>query len=134
LAVIVPAVTKSPREDVRGAERLLRALERGEIRWVFAREQKPGFTIARAALEDGLAGRLTLLPVDAELAIASAAYRGRYYSRSNAFSSNDGIFLATAVRSQAAVLFTTDPHLLQVSEVAARRPGAFPSERGGLQR
>jgi len=146
LAVIVPAATKSPREDVRGAERLLRALERGEIRavtsvmalaeirWVFAREQKPGFTIARAALEDGLAGRLTILPVDADLAIASAAYRGRYYSRSNAFSYNDGIFLATAVRNQADVLCTTDPHLLQVSEVVARRPGAFPSDRGGLPR
>ena len=61
LAVIVPEVTKASRDDIRGAERALRALEKGEIlavtsvmalaeiRWVFAREQKPGFDVARAS-------------------------------------------------------------------------------------
>lgn len=139
LAVIVPEVTKAPRNDIRGAERLLRALQRGEIaavtsvmalaeiRWVFAREQKPGFEIARATLEDGFAEHLTILRVDADLAINSATFRRRYYSKSNSFSYNDGIFLATAVRGSVDALVTTDPHLLNVSEVPAHRPSAFPA-------
>lgn len=140
LAVIIPEATSAPRDDIRGAERLLRALQKGEIaavtsvmalaeiRWVFEREEKPGFDIARATLEDGLAEHLTVLPVDADLAVRSAIHRRRYYSKSNPFSYNDGIFLATALRASASTLVTTDPHLLHVSEISARRPSAFPAE------
>jgi predicted nucleic acid-binding protein len=140
LAVILPEVTRAPPDDIRGAERLLRALQKGEvvahtsvmalaeIRWVFEREEKPGFDIARATLEDGFAGHLTILPVDADLAVRSAIHRRRYYSRSNPFSYNDGIFLATALRAGASALVTTDPHLLHVSEISAIPPSAFPSE------
>jgi predicted nucleic acid-binding protein len=99
-----------------------------EIRWVFEREQKPGFAIARATLEEGFAGHLTILPVDIDLAVSSAVHRRRYYSKKNPFSYNDGIFLATAMRAGATALITTDPHLLQVSEIPAHRPGGFPSE------
>ena len=139
LAVIVPEATKAAREEVRGAERVLRALERGEIgavtsvmalaeiRWVFARERKPGFDVARATLEAGFRGHLEILPVDSDLAVASAAYRQRYYSKANPFSYNDGIFLATAVRIGAAALLTTDPHLLHVAEMPAHRPADFPA-------
>ena len=140
LAVIVPEVTRAPRDDIRGAERLLRALQKGEIvaftsvmalaeiRWVFEREKKPGFDIARATLEDGFADHLTILPVDADLAVMSAIHRRRYYSRKNPFSYNDGIFLATALRTGTSALVTTDPHLLHVSEISAFLPSAFPSE------
>ncbi|MBI4736136.1 MAG: PIN domain-containing protein [candidate division NC10 bacterium] len=140
LAVIVPEVTRAPRDDIRASERLLRALQKGEIvaftsvmalaeiRWVFEREKKPGFDIVRATLEDGFAGHLTILPVDADLAVMSAIHRRRYYSRNNPFSYNDGIFLATALRTGTSALVTTDPHLLHVSEVSALRPSAFPSE------
>ena len=140
LAVIVPEVTRAPRDDIRGAERLLRALQKGEIvaftsvmalaeiRWVFEREKKPGFEIARATLEDGFADHLTILPVDADLAVMSAIHRRRYYSRKSPFSYNDGIFLATALRTGTSALVTTDPHLLHVSEISAFLPSAFPSE------
>jgi len=140
LAVIIPEATRAPRDDIRGAERLLRALQKGEIaavtsvmalaeiRWVFEREEKPGFDIARATLEDGFAEHLTVLSVDADLAVRSAIHRRRYYSKSNPFSYNDGIFLATALRAGATTLVTTDPHLLHVSEISARRPSAFPAE------
>lgn len=139
LAVIVPEVTKAPREDIRGSERALRALETGEIsavtsvmalaeiRWVFAREDKPGFDVARATLEGGFHGHLTILPVDADLAVASAAHRRRYYSKANSFSYNDGIFLATGIRTGATALLSTDPHLLRVAEIAAHRPADFPA-------
>ena len=139
LAVIVPEATKAAREDTRGAERVLRALERGEIaavtsvmalaeiRWVFARERKPGFDVARAALEGGFRDHLVILPVDADLAVASAGYRRQYYSKTNPFSYNDGIFLATGIRAGATALLTTDPHLLHVVEMAVRRPSDFPA-------
>jgi len=139
LAGIVPEVTRAPRDDIRGAERLLRALQRGEIaavtsvmalaeiRWVFAREQKPGFEIARATLEEGFAEHLTILLVDADLAINSATFRRRYYSKSNPLSHNHGIFPATAVRAAADALVTTDPDLLHVSELSVHRPSAFPA-------
>lgn len=139
LAVILPEVTKAPRDDIQGAERLLQALQEGEIvavtsvmalaeiRWVFDREQKPGFDIARATLEDGFADHLIIFPVDADLAVGSATYRRRYYSKRNPFSYNDGIFLATAMRGGVGALVTTDPHLLHVSEVPAHRPRDFPA-------
>ncbi len=139
LAVIVPEVTKAPQEDIRGSERALRALETGEIsavtsvmalaeiRWVFAREGRPGFDVARATLEGGFHNHLTILPVDGDLAVASAVYRRRYYSKANPFSYNDGLFLATGVRTGATALLTTDPHLLRVVEIAAHRPADFPA-------
>jgi predicted nucleic acid-binding protein len=145
LAVIVPEATKASQEDVRGAERTLRALERGEIsavtsvmalaemRWVFAREQKPGFDVARATLEGGFHGHLTILPVDADLAVASATYRRRYYSKASPFSYNDGIFLATGIRARATALLTTDTHLLHVAEMAAHRPTDFPARLQALR-
>jgi predicted nucleic acid-binding protein len=143
LAVIVPDATRASREDVRGAERLLESLKKGEIaavtsvmalaeiRWVFDREQKSGFDMARAALEQGFAGQLDILPVDADLAVASAVYRRRYYSKTNSFSYNDGIILATAIRGGAGGLVTTDPHLLAATEIPTFRPSSFPLKPRG---
>jgi predicted nucleic acid-binding protein len=139
LAVLLPEATKASQDDIRGAERVVRALERGEIsvvtsvmalaeiRWVFAREDKPGFDVARATLEGGFHNHLTILPVDGDLAVASAVHRRRYYSKANPFSYNDGIFLATGIRAGATALLTTDPHLLQVVEIPAHRPANFPA-------
>jgi len=146
LAVIVPDATRASREDIRGAERILESLKRGEIaavtsvmalaeiRWVFDREQKTGFDMARAALEQGFARQLDILPVDADLAVASAVYRRRYYSKTEPFSYNDGIILATAIQSGAGGLVTTDPHLLGVTEIPTFRPSSFPAKLGSLER
>jgi len=145
LAVMVPEATKAPADDIRGAERLLRAIERGaitavtsvmvlaEVRWVFAREQKPGFDVARATLESGFGDHLEILVVDGDIAVASAGYRRQYYSKASPFSDNDGIFLATGVRAAARALFTTDPHLLQITEITALRPREFPARLSVLQ-
>ena len=142
---MVPEATKAPAEDIRGAERLLRAVERGaitavtsvmvlaEVRWVFAREQKPSFDVARATLESGFGDHLILRAVDGDLAVASAGYRRQYYSKASPFSYNDGIFLATGVRTRARALFTTDPHLLQTTEMTALRPREFPAGLNVLQ-
>src|SRR2546425_13098936 len=63
LAVLIPETTKAPKEEILGAERVLKAIEDGrlhgvsttilfgEIRYVYLREEKPGFEIARAAVE-----------------------------------------------------------------------------------
>ena len=145
IAVMLPETTKASQDDIRGADRLLRSLHKGEVtaitsvmalaevRWVFDREQKPGFDIARATLETGFSGHLSILQVDTDLAVASAIYRRRYYSKSNPFSYNDGIFLATAVRDGATALVTTDPHLLGASEVPVYRPSGFPAELRSLR-
>lgn len=138
LAVMFPEATSVLRDEVRGAERVLRALERGditavtsvmalaEIHWVFMREEKPGFHVARATLETRFRDHLTIVAVDGDLAVASAGHRRRYYGRTNPFSYNDGIFLATGLRTGPAALLTTDPHLLRVSEMPVRRPSEFP--------
>lgn len=137
LAVMLPEATKAPKEEIQGAASVLQALEAGrisavtsvmalaEIRWVFSREERDGFDIAKATLEGGFEDRLTLLTVDADIAVASARFRSRYYSRTNPFSYNDGIFLATALRARAWALITTDRHLLSVSEIRAIRPSQF---------
>src|SRR5205814_1287246 len=63
LAVLIPEATRAAREEITGAERVLRAVEEGrlrgvsttivfgELRYVYLREGKPGFEIARAAIE-----------------------------------------------------------------------------------
>src|SRR5262249_3286779 len=63
LAVLIPGATPAPRAEIRGAERVLMALETGrlrpvstaillgEIRFVSLRESKPGFEIAAAAIQ-----------------------------------------------------------------------------------
>jgi predicted nucleic acid-binding protein len=135
LAMLIPESTKAPKGEVAGAERVLKAVEEGrlqavstavvfgEIRYVYLREEKPGFEVARAAIE--AEENLRTSPVSVPLAIRAAELRRKYYSRSNAFSYNDGLYLATALAESATVLITTDPHLLNVSELRTMVPSQF---------
>lgn len=127
LAVLIPEATKAPKDEIAGATRVLRALEDGrlrgisttillgEIRYVYLREDKVGFEIARAAIE--AESHLRLQSVSASLAIQAAELRRKYYSKKNAFSYNDGLYLATGLAEHADLLITTDPHLLNVTEI-----------------
>ena len=135
LAVLIPEATKAPRDEVTGATRVLKALEEGrlrgistsillgEIRFVYLREDKTGFEIARAAIETE--SNLRLLSVSASLAIHAAELRRKYYSKKSAFSYNDGLYLATGLAERADLLITTDPHLLAVSELKTLRPSQY---------
>lgn len=135
LAVLIPEATKAPKDEIAGATRLLKALEDGrlraisttillgEIRFVYLREDKVGFEIARAAIE--AESNLRLHSVSASLAIHSAELRRKYYSKKNAFSYNDGLYLATALAEHADLLITTDPHLLNVTEMKTLRPSNY---------
>jgi predicted nucleic acid-binding protein len=135
LAVLIPEATKAPREEIRGAERVLQAVEEGhlqgvsttilfgEIRYVYLREDKAGFEIARAAIE---AERyLRLIAITVPLAVHAAELRRRYYSKRNAFSYNDGLYLATGLAEQADLLITTDPHLLGVTDIQTISPSQY---------
>jgi hypothetical protein len=51
------------------------------------------------------------------LAVHAAELRRRYYSKKNAFSYNDGLYLATGLAEHADLLITTDPHLLSIAEL-----------------
>ncbi|MBI2964439.1 MAG: PIN domain-containing protein [Deltaproteobacteria bacterium] len=137
LAVLIPEASKAVREEVVAAERVLRAVEEGrlravstaivfgEIRYVYLREDKPGFEIARAALE--AEPNLRTVTITAPLAIHGAELRRKYYSKRNAFSYNDGLYLATALAENASLLITTDPHLLTIDEVRAISPSQYRS-------
>ena len=135
LAVLIPEATRAPKEEITGAERVLKAVEEGrlraisttilfgEIRYVYLREDKPGFEIAYAAIE--AAGNLRTVTITIPLAIHAAELRRKYYSKNNAFSYNDGLYLATGLAEQADLLITTDPHLLNVTEMKAAPPSRY---------
>lgn len=135
LAVLIPEATKAPKNEIAGAERVLKAVQEkrlrglstailfGEIRYAYLREDKPGFEIARAAIEAEAA--LRIVSVTASLAIHAAELRRRYYSKKNAFSYNDGLYLATALAEHADLLITTDPHLLAVRDLKTMAPSQY---------
>jgi predicted nucleic acid-binding protein len=135
LAVLIPEATKAPKEEIRGATRVLKALEEGhlhgvsttillgEIRYVYLRENRIGFEIARAAIE--AERHLRLLVITVPLAVHAAELRQRYYSKRNTFSYNDGLYLATGLAEQADILVTTDPHLLSVTDMNAIPPSQY---------
>lgn len=135
LAVLIPEATRAPKEEIAGAERVLRAVEEGrlrgisttilfgEIRYVYLREDKTGFEIARAAIEAEM--NLRTVPITAPLAIHAAELRRRYYSKKNAFSYNDGLYLATGLAEHANLLITTDPHLLNVADLKTIPPSQY---------
>ncbi len=132
LAVLIPEATRAPKDEIAGAERVLKALEEGrlrgvstailfgEIRYAYLREDKPGFEIARAAIEAEANLRVSTITVP--LAIHAAELRRKYYSKKNVFSYNDGLYLATALAEMADLLITTDPHLLSVRDLKTTPP------------
>ena len=135
LAVLIPEATKAAKEEIVGATRVLRALEEGrlravstavllgEIRYVYLREDRIGFEIARAAIE--AEPNLRLESVSTSLAIHAAELKRKYYSKKNSFSYNDGLYLATGLAERADLLITTDPHLLAVKELKPLRPSQY---------
>ncbi len=135
LATLIPEATKAPKEEIQGSARVLKAIEDGrlrcvstaillgEIRYVYLREDKAGFEIARAAIE--AESSLRVLSVTASLAIHAAELRRKYYSKKNAFSYNDGLYLATGLAERSDLLITTDPHLLNVTELKTLRPSQY---------
>ena len=117
LAVLIPEATRAPKDEIAGAERVLKAVEAGrlrgistailfgEIRYAYLREDKPGFEIARAAIEGET--NLRVSTVTGSLAIHAAELRRRYYSKKNVFSYNDGLYLATALAEEVDILILT---------------------------
>jgi predicted nucleic acid-binding protein len=135
LALLIPESTKALRAEIEGAERVLRAIENGrlravspsilfgELRYVYLREDKPGFEVARTAIE--AAHNFNTVPVTVPLAIQAAELRRKYYSKRNAFSYNDGLYLAVGLAEQADLLVTTDPHLLGIQEMNTMLPSQY---------
>lgn len=135
LAVLIPEATKAPKEEIAGAGRVLKALEEGrlqgistaillgEIRYVYLRENQSGFEIARAAIE--AEANLRILSITVPLAIHAAELRRSYYSKKNAFSYNDGLYLASGLAEHADLIVTTDPHLLSVTELKSIPPSRY---------
>ena len=135
LAVLIPEANRAPKDEIAGAGRVLNAIEKGrlhgvstaillgEVRYAYLREDKPGFEIARAAIE--AEANLRILAVSSSLAIHAAELRRRYYSKKNAFSYNDGLYLATGLAERVDLLITTDPHLIGTRDLKAMPPSQF---------
>ena len=135
LAVLIPETTRVPREEIAGAERVLGALEEGqlrgisttilfgEVRYVYLRENKAGFEIACAAIE--AEANFQAVAITVPLAIHAAELRKKYYSKKNAFSYNDGLYLATGLAEHADLLITTDPHLLNTDDLKTILPSQY---------
>jgi predicted nucleic acid-binding protein len=135
LAVLIPEATRAPKDEIAGAARVLSAVEKGrlrgistaillgEIRYAYLREDKPGFEIARAAIEAEV--NLRIFAVTVPLAIHAAELRRRYYSKKNVFSYNDGLYLATGIAEKANLLVTTDPHLLGARDLKTMLPSQY---------
>ena len=135
LAVLIPEATKAPKGEITGSQRVLREIEEGrlkgvcpsilfgELRYVYLREDKPGFEITFAAIK--AEANLRTIAITAPLAINAAELRKKYYSKKNAFSYNDGLYLSTGLSEKVELLITTDPHLLSVSELKAIPPSQF---------
>ncbi len=148
LAVLLPDETKASPENVRGAERVLRALAPGavhavttamslaEMRWAFARSGRGDYMQAYHTLVTGLQDCLEVVPVSAALAFECGALRARYYARTNDLSYVDALHLATALEWGADVLISTDPHLLGNTDVPVMQPKDFPAtgDVGALRR
>jgi predicted nucleic acid-binding protein len=134
-AVLIPESTRVPREEIAGAERVLRAIEEGqlrgistailfgEIRYVFLRQSKAGFEVARAVIEAEV--NLQAVAITVSLAIHAAELRRKYYSKKNAFSYNDGLYLATGPAEHADLLITTDPHLFNTADLKVILPRRY---------
>jgi len=143
LAIAFPHSTRMSAENIRGAERIMHALDEGriavivpsiffgEIRWVYLREGREGFEIIYHRLRTALKERFYIVGITPELAIRAAEYRGKYYSPRRAFSYNDGLYLAVAVSAGAKCLVSSDPHLMEVEEIKTIEPRDF-VERVGL--
>lgn len=101
------------------------AIAFAEIRWVLLREKLDTYDMVEATLRQTLHRSLIILDIDPHIASQSAFFRWKYYSRKNAFSYNDGLFLATALLSGAAGIITTDPHLTAIDELPAMTPSVF---------
>jgi predicted nucleic acid-binding protein len=139
LSVLLPQATKSGPENVRGAERILSALDPGviigittamtlaEIRWAFARSGQGDYLQAYHTLTTGLADRLHIISITPALAYECGALRAKYYSRSNDMSYVDALCLATALDAGASGLVSSDPHLLEVAELPAIEPKLVPA-------
>jgi predicted nucleic acid-binding protein len=135
LAILIPEATKASRQEVVGAERVLNAIDEGhlmglsvsilfgEMRYVYLREEKPGFEIALAAIQAN--ANVRIVDVTPSLAIQAAELRKKYYSKKTAFSYNDGLYLAVGLQERASLLITTDPHLLAVSEIKSIPPSQY---------
>lgn len=143
--VLVPEKSSAPIEDIEASkvitDRIIAGTLKGcspsvmisETKWFIGRlfkESGPMYVEERAdEVEDLLPPTLgpSFKFIDVNFAIAALAtdFRFQYYAKSNPFSYNDGIYLATASITGCEALITTDTHLLATKEVLVLRPSAF---------
>ena len=107
----------------RRATEALSVLTSGPL-WVESRGVESG-SVAPLGFQIEAEANLRILPITAPLAIHAAELRRRYYSKKNAFSYNDGLYLASGLAEHADLIITTDPHLLGVTELKSILPSQY---------
>ena len=140
LAVLLPRPGGVAAAEVAAARYALTALEEGrvlgitsalalaEVDYALGRD---GITVerrqqVRVYLTQVLRTQLAVEPVDAEIAFAAADHRLAHYHRERSpISYADSIYVATARRSGAAQLLTTDTALLALQDPTIAPPSAL---------
>ncbi|MFA5867117.1 MAG: type II toxin-antitoxin system VapC family toxin [Actinomycetota bacterium] len=104
-----------------------------ETKWLISRyvnATMPAEVLSRAdeveeLLPQVLGTYFRFIDVDFAIAALAADFRVEHYSKKNAFSYNDGLYLATASITGCEALVTTDKHLLATQEVPVFTPSAL---------
>lgn len=137
LCVLLPESTIAGKQNIRGSEEILSSLGRditavtstivfAEIAWAFAREGKTGVEMEAAKKVIETMEGLNLVPVDADIAFQAGRLRRRHYSKKSQISYQDAIYLATCLKEQVKVFYTTDSHLLGLKEgTKIKKPRLF---------
>lgn len=145
LNILLPSQSRTSDRNIEASERIIDLIQQekvsaiapaiviAEIKWAVARA---GRNLPRTALDERLDEIDSLFPyalgksfrvvnIDIQLASHAADLCLKYYSRTNAFSYNDALYLATSLLQNADFLITTDQHLLKVKEIMALEPAGL---------
>ena len=143
--ILIPKSSRAAAQEIEASAELIRSLVDGrlsgvapailiaEAKWLIGRAAQGNHLeyIAERVdevedlLPQSLGSNFKFVNIDMHLSSLAADYRLKYYSRTNAFSYNDGLYLATAVLQNADYLVTTDPHLLKAEEIKVITPSEF---------
>ena len=126
LCVLLPESTRADEENIKGSERVLRSLTKNngitssivlaETAWAFLREEKDGIELEAARHVIETMNGLEILKVDDNIAWDAGKLRRKHYSKELQLSYQDAIYLATCINEKVEAFYTTDSHLLKMSE------------------
>lgn len=147
--VLAPDESLVSADEIRASGRLVKKISIGqvtccaptvliaEIKYLAGRiaktRKRADFLVRADEVEDLLpqvfGSSFRFIDVDFAIAALAADYRLENYSKQNAFSYNDGVYLATAQIKGCDALVTTDKHLLSCADIPVFTPSAYINQK-----